>query len=236
METGRVVMKKWGRGRIVMLSMMSAAALGLGIANEKRRHLIILHNEAIAQKTAQDLKDLQRLGFLDRDMAVQSTYERLQAARTGIDMAQRKWWMISIKTDEKKSQQVTLKRLLSLNRKILKSYRQDLNDMRTFGFRENDPRVVFSRNKIARTIVELAHLTREHDYRGSNQGSITPDQMKLVQQTMMLNEDAIKGYKAEIEGHFQQGIDPQSQKIREIRSKIAVKLDENNHLERKMNR
>ena len=227
---------KWHVGSIAIAGIMATILVGLSIANETRRYTVIMQNEAIASKAAKDLQDLQRLGFLDRDISVQSVSERLQAAKNGLDVAQRKWWMISIKTEENKAKQAKLKRLLSLNRKILKSYRQDLDDMRKFGFPENDPRVVFSRNKIAETVVELAHLTREYKGVVNRREYLSDDQVKLAQRMIDLNEESIETYKTEIEDYFRQGMDTNAKKVREIRSKIAVKLAENSLLERKLHR
>lgn len=222
-------------GSITIASLITIL-VGLSIANETRRYNVIIQNEAIASKAAKDLQDLQRLGFLERDISVLSLSERLQAAQAELEIAQRKWWMISIKTEENKAKQAKLKRLLSLNRKILKSYKQDLNDMRKFGFPENDSRVVFSRNKIAETVVEVAHLTREYNNLCSKRAHLSDDQIKLARRMIELNEESIEDYKAEIEDYLRQGMDVNAKKARDVRSKIAVKLAENCLLERKLYR
>lgn len=227
---------KWGKKKIAFVAVFGTIGVGLAIANEKRRAAVIEQNGTIAKRAEQELGDLQRLGFLDRDMAVQSTYERLQAAKAGIDLAYCKWWMISIKTEEGKGKQAKLKRLLSLNNKLLKSYRQDLNDLRKFGFPENDPKVVFSRNKVAEIVVELAHLTREYKHAVNKKMVMNSEQTALVNRMIELNRASIGNYKAEIEEYLAQGLNLQDRRIQAVRAKMSAKLAENGLLERKLHR
>jgi len=227
---------KMGRKSIAFLSIVGIAISGLGIANERRRTAVIAQNEAIACKANQELDDLRRLGFSERDNAVQSVYEQLQAARNGIDLAQCKWWMISIKTEEKKGKEARLKRLLSLNQKLLKNYRQELNDMRKFGFPENDPRVVFSRNRVAQTVVELAHLSREYKHVVNKKEFMTQSQMDLLRQMIALNQESVANYKAEIDEYLSQGVSLKDKRICAVRAKISAKMAENGFIERKLHR
>lgn len=195
----------WGEKSIASFCVVMIAAAGLCIANERRRIAVITQNKTIAQKAQLELQDLRRLGFAERDNAVQSVYEQLQAARSGIDTAEHKWWMISTKTEEKKGKQARLKRLMALNKKLLKNYRQELADMRKFGFPENDPRVAFSRNKVAQTVVELAHLDREYKHVVNKNAFMTQGQMDLVRQMIDLNHESVANYKAEIDEYLAQG-------------------------------
>jgi hypothetical protein len=219
-----------------VVSIVGSITVGLLVANEKRRCCVIMQNREIAKKAEQELSSLRLLGFIDRDMPVKSTYERLQAANAGIDLAHHKWWMISIKTEEKKSKEMKLKRLLSLNRKILKSYKHDLCDLRRFGFPENDPRVVYSRNRAAQTVVELANLTREYNDLVSQKELMTNDQRALLEQAIAQNQETIGGYKAQIERYLEKGLKSEDKKVCEIRSKMAAKWAENGLLERKLHR
>lgn len=226
----------WGRKSLAFFCMIIIAAAGLCIANERRRTAVIAQNSSIAERASSELEDLRRLGFSERDNAMQSIYEQLQAARMGLDTAQQKWWMISIKTEEKKGKQARLKRLLSLNKKLLKNYRQELADMRKFGFPENDPRVVFSRNRVAQTVVELAHLDREYKHVVNKREFITEKQMDLLKQMIDLNRDCVANYKAEIDEYLAEGIGLQDKRICDIRAKISAKMAENGFLERKLHR
>lgn len=226
----------WGRRSIATFCVVAIATVGLCIANERRRATVIAQNKTIAQKAQLELEDLRRLGFSERDNAVQSVYEQLLAARSGTDLAQCKWWMISIKTEEKKGKQARLKRLLTLNKKLLKNYRQELADMRKFGFPENDPRVIFSRNRVAQTVVELAHLGREYKHVVDKKEFMTQGQTDLLKQMIELNRDCVANYKAEIEEYLSQGLGSQDKRICEIRAKISAKMAENGFLERKLHR
>lgn len=227
---------KWGIYNIAMVSIISTITVGLLVANEKRRSCVIAQNREIAKNAEQELASLRNLGFLDRDMPVKSTYERLQAANAGIDLALHKWWMISIKTEERRSKEIKLKRLISLNRKILKNYKHDLCDLRRLGFPENDPRVVYGRNRVAQTVVELANLSREYKNIVENRQHIADDQRAELEQMIALNRECIGGYKSEIEQYLAKGLQPQDKKICEIRSKMASKWAENGLLERKLHR
>lgn len=212
------------------------AAAGLCIANERRRVAVITQNKTIAQKAECELADLRRLGFAERDNAVQSLYEQLQAARMGINTANTKWWMISVKTEEKKSKQARLKRLIALNKKLLKNYRQELAEMRRFGFPENDPRIIFSRNKVAHTVVEIAHLDREYEHVIGTHGLMTPKELEDLRQEIDLNLETVANYKAEIEEYLEQGVSLKDRRISEVRAKISAKIAENCFLERKLHR
>lgn len=225
-----------GKKSILSFGIVIIAAVGLSIANERRRTAVILQNKAIAEKAECELTDLRRLGFAERDNAVQSLYEQLQAARMGINTANTKWWMISVKTEEKKSKQARLKRLICLNKKLLKNYRQELAEMRRFGFPENDPRVIFSRNKVAHTVVEIAHLDREYKHVISTHGLMTPKELEDLRQEIDLNLEAVANYKAEIDEHLERGINLKDRRLAEIRSKISAKIAENCFLERKLHR
>jgi hypothetical protein len=235
MEKRGVVMQ-CGMKKIAVFSVLGVAAFGLCIANEKRRSAVIIQNEAIASKAQQELAELRALGFLDRDISVRSVSEQLHAAKAGIDLARCKWWMISIKTEENKSKIAKLKRLLSLNTKILKSYKQDLNDLRKFGFPENDPRVIFSRNRVAQTVVELAHLGREYKHAVNKKDYMTDTQIDLLRQMIALNQESVANYKAAIKEYLEQGLDPQDKRVQLVRSKMSAKLAENGLLERKLHR
>jgi|GEM_PF-2104010 hypothetical protein len=226
----------WRKKSIASFCVVAIAAVGLCIANERRRIAVITQNNSIARKAELDLDDLRRLGFSERDNAVQSVYEQLQAARMGIDTAHSKWWMISIKTEEKKGKQARLNRLITLNKKLLKNYRQELADMRRFGFPENDPRVVFSRNKVAQTVVELAHLDREYKHVANKKEFMTQRQMDLLKQMIDLNRDCVANYKAEIDDYLAQGLNLKDKRICDIRAKISAKMAENGFLERKLHR
>lgn len=226
----------WGKKSIMSFCVFMIAGAGLCIANERRRAAVIAQNKTIAQKAELELEDLRRLGFAERDNAVQSVYEQLQAARTGIDTAHSKWWMISVKTEEKKGKQARLKRLIALNKKLLKNYRQELADMRKFGFPENDPRVVFSRNKVAQTVVELAHLDREYKHVVAKRDFMSQKQMDLVRQMIELNRESVANYKAEIDEYLAQGLGIKDRRICEVRAKISAKMAENGFLERKLHR
>lgn len=225
-----------GRKSLAFFCVVAIAAAGLCIANERRRAAVITQNKTIAQRAELELEDLRRLGFSERDNAIQSIYEQLQAARMGIDTAQHKWWMISVKTEEKKGKQARLKRLIALNKKLLKNYRHELADMRKFGFPENDPRVVFARNKVAQTVVELAHLDREYKHVINKQEFVTQKQIDLLKQMIDLNRDCVANYKAEIDEYLGQGLDLKDKRICEIRAKISAKMAENGFLERKLHR
>lgn len=235
MEKGSVVMKR-RTIQIVALSAVGIVLLGLAIANEIHRYVVIAQNKPIAVRAQHDLDELIRLGFSERDICVQSAREQACAANHLIDLAQHKWWMISVKTKEHKSKVAKLKRLIKLNNKILKSYKQDLTDLRKFGFPENDVRVVFSRNKIAQTVVELAHLTREYKRVVSKQDVMTNEQIAMLQRMINLNKREIGAYTDEIDAYLAHGLDINSKKIKAIRSKMAAKIAENSLLERKLYR
>jgi hypothetical protein len=226
----------WGIKKIVTVSVVSGVIVGLAVANELRRAAVIVQNKEIAQCAQKELENLRHLGFSERDIPVQSNCERLQAANAGIYLAEHKWWMISIKIEERRGTEIKLRRLLSLNHKLLKSYKHDLNDMRKYGFTENDPRVVLTRNKVAQTIVDLANLSREYKQVVNKRDFMSDTQLAVVQQMIDLNRDSIEAYKAEIENCLERDMDPQDKEIRHIRSKIAVKMAENSLLERKLHR
>lgn len=227
---------EWGIRKILTVSIVGTVVVGLAVANELRRAAVIVQNKQIANRAEKELANLRHLGFAERDIAIQSTCERLQAANACVYLAEHKWWMISIKMEERKGTELKLRRLLSLNHKLLKSYKHDLNDMRKYGFPENDPRVVLSRNKVAQTIVDLANLTRQYKQVVNKRDFMSDTQLTALQQMIDLNRDSIEVYKAEIEDHLEKGLDPQAQKICQIRSKIAVKMAENSLLERKLHR
>jgi hypothetical protein len=226
----------WGKKSILSFGIIMIAVAGLCIANERRRAAVITQNKIIAQKAECELADLRRLGFAERDNAVQSMYEQLQAARMGINTAHSKWWMISVKIEEKKGKQARLKRLIALSKKLLKNYRQELAEMRRFGFPENDPRVVFSRNKVAQTVVELAHLDREYKHVVNKQELMTPKELDSVRQMINQNLATVADYKAEIEESLERGLSLKDRRISDVRAKISAKIAENCFLERKLHR
>jgi len=227
---------KLGTKGIMLITVLGSVAAGLCIANEKRRGAVITQNEAIALKAKSELDELRHLGFMDRDISVQSVYEQLQAANAGLDLARCKWWMISVKTDENHGKITRLKRLLSLNHKLFKNYRQELSDLRKFGFPENDPRIVFTRNRVAQTVVELAHLNREYKYAITKKDFMTDAQLDLIRQMIAVNQESVANYKAEIEEYLNRGLDSKDKRICSVRAKISAKMAENGFLERKLHR
>lgn len=226
----------WGQKGIASFCVIVIVTTGLYIANERRRSAVIAQNKTIAQRAEIELNDLRYLGFSERDNAVQSIYEQLQAARNGLDLAQNKWWMISIKTEENKGKQARLKRLVSLNKKLLKIYRQELADMRKFGFPENDPRVIYSRNRVAQTVVDLAHLDREYKHVVAKKEFMSPRQTDLLKQMIDLNHECVVNYKAEMREYLDHGVGLQDKRLCDIRDKISAKMTENGFLERKLHR
>lgn len=230
-------MKQWMKFLIAVCMAIVIILAGLYVANEMRRRHIIAQGEQTVSQAQAEIAEMQQLGFADRDSIMKSLHERIAGTEQFLSYAREKTWVLSLKLDENQSRRKKLERLIALNKKILRSYKLDLMDAYRFEHPDADQHVAFCRNKIAHTVVELAHLIRSHKHiSGNMKKELSLKEHALLQQTIDLNNRMIADIKQEIKADLNEGLFFEDKKIQEKRIKLAAKMNENNVLFQKLDR
>lgn len=214
----------------ICLIIVSVATFWL--VNYIKRWALISREREVTTQTQQDISEYQKLGFADQTELIQILHGRLQRAQQRIDAITRSWLVIQMHQKPSELTKRTLETILSINKKMLIGYIQDVKEYRKLGIANSHSIITFAHDKIIRLTIALDELERQLN------AGVFSSHNEYIQRLARMHEiskQSVAQFKQELQEHVQAGLQKSDPKILFVRDQIIHKMRAMHQLEEILN-
>jgi Arc/MetJ-type ribon-helix-helix transcriptional regulator len=214
----------------ICLIVISVATFWL--VNYIKRWALISRERDITSQTQQDISEYQELGFADQTEVIQILQGRLQRAQGRIDAISRSWLVIQMHQKPNELTRRTLENIISINKKMLIGYIQDVKEYRKLGITNSHAVITFAHDKIIRLTIALDELERQLN------AGVFSSHTEYIQRLARMHEiskQSVTQFKQELQEHMQAGLNNTDPKISFVRDQIVHKMRAMHQLEEILN-
>ena len=165
-----------------------------------------------------DIRDYKQLGFSDDSELIQLLHGRLQRIENRITQLQNQTFMNTKNAPTQNRKQ--LQQIVALNKKMLQSYLQDVQELRRLGIPTSHDIISFSHDKIVRLTIALAELERQLNTNIFNTHNEYTQRLVRMQE---ISQQSIAQFKEELQTYVDKNGAPTHEKIQFVKEQITKK-------------
>ncbi len=172
-----------------------------------------------AKETKQEMGDYQQLGFANDSELMQLLEGKLQRAYNRVTQLEKQNMYSNAKQNSKNKKQ--LEKILTINKKMLLSYLQDVQEFRKLGVETGNNIISFSHDKIVRLTIALAEIERQlNGSSDSTQNEFT----KRLERMQEISKQSIAQFKQELLQYKKSNLPENNPTVQFVKTQITKKM------------
>lgn len=216
---------------ITLISILLIASIALLIFRHLERRAQIDFGQEVVTGVLQEIQELKKMGFAEKDEAMQAMRSRAKRSQHKVDELKQQWHLFTKKRALKTIDKKKLARLIQLNKKMIRSYAQDLNEYYKLGIPPNTKAVSFAKEHIGRLALALTDLKKQQA--AIEKGElVSMQQAERIRRMIEINKQSMDYYKTELNDYTKQGLALQEPKVQLAKRQLTQKARAINALEK----
>ncbi len=218
-------------GILIFLSILFLSALaGLFIFRQIERRAQINFGQEMVTQALREIQELKEVGFAEQDEAVRSLRSRAKLSQHKISELENNWHLFNQKRTLKNLDTKKLARLIQLNKKMINSYAQDINEYQKLGLPQNHKVISFAQDSIVRLAITLTDLKKQQIAIEKGE-CVSTQQIDRIKRMIAVNKQSIDHHKTLLSYYTKQD-SISSKKVQRAKKQITKKVNTINALEK----
>ena len=233
MNVTTMMQRKEYNTALIVVGSILLALLAVFMVNEYMRRRLIKAQQGVITTSQQELAEYKEFGFAEIDEIIGVTQARIDRAQQQVNALKNQKMVLFRGYSLKSAQRKKIEKLLKINRDMVGSYKQEIEDYLKLGVAENSKPMKFAKDKLVKLVVDIAELeSKLHALKsGSTTDVALSEKMKKI---VALNNESIDLYKQEIKDYLKLGLSTKDAKICFARKCISKKVADNDQLEQRL--
>jgi hypothetical protein len=188
-------------GILIFLSILFVAALaGLFLFKKIEERAQIHFGQEVVTEVLKDIKQLKGIGFSEQDEAVRALRARAKRSQHKVNELQKNWHIFKRNRTLETTDANKLARMIQLDKKMMRSHTQDINEYQKLGLPQNNKAVDFAKDSIVNLALALADLKKQQA--AIQKGKLfSAEQADRIRCMIQLNKQAMNYYKTELKNY-----------------------------------